>query len=343
MRAVLVREPGGPDVLDLVGTEAPTPGPDEVQVAVRLAGVNFADINARRGVYGAGASGPHGLGKEIFGHVTAVGERVDRHTVGSRVAGFSASPAYAEVAVAHQDLVWAVPDGVRDEQAAAFPTVGHTAFHLLASSARLVPGESVLVTAAAGGVGSAVIQVARLLGAGLVVGAAGSAERASAALALGADAAVDYSTTDLAGGLRAASGKPVVDIVLDGVGGPLRRSALRCLAPFGRLVHFGNSSGEPEELPTPRELREREAGVLGFHLQPLRDHHHDLLAHSADVLLGWLRESRLRIPVAEVLPLARAAEAHRKLESRQVLGKLLLSVGPAEPEPGRGDAVGHGT
>jgi NADPH2:quinone reductase len=242
------------------------------------------------------------------------------------VAGFAGTPGYAEVVVTPSRLVWPVPDGVDDETAAAFPVVGHTAYHLLVSAARLTAGESVLITGAAGGVGLTAIQVAKLLGAGTVIAAAGSARRAAEGVAAGADVALDYSAGRLADQL-AGHGVGPVAIALDGVGGSVRRAVLDCIGMFGRLVHFGNSSGEPEQLPTPREQRERELGVAGLHLQQLRRSAPELLAASAEAVLRWLAEGVLSIPVAGVLPLDRAADALWLLESRTVTGKLLLSVG----------------
>lgn len=328
MRIVRARAAGGPEMLAVERAAAPVCGPHDVLVAVRLAGVNFADVNARRGTYG-GPPGPRGLGRDVLGEVVEVGECVRRLRPGQRVAGFSTGPAYAELAVADESLVWAVPDGVADEQAAAFPTVGQTAYHLLATAARIRPGERVLVTAAAGGVGSVVVPLARLLGAERVVAAARTTGRAALA---GADEALSYDELGARGGPgRAAS----VDVALDGVGGEARRAALGAIAPGGRLVHFGNSSGEPETLPAPRAQRERGLGVVGFHLEVLRRHGHAALAASAERLLGWLGTGELSIPVHDVLPLERAGDAHRLLESRTVRGKLLLSVGPV-PEVHRG-------
>jgi NADPH:quinone reductase len=317
MRMVQALSPGGPEVLTVGHVAFPVPGPEDVLIAVRMAGVNFADVNVRRATYGRRVDTDHGLGHDVFGEVLEVGADVRGMRPGQRVAGFSNSSAYAEYAVAHHRLVWAVPDGVSDEQAAAFPTVGHTAHHLLETAGRLLPGESVLVTAAAGGVGSVVVQLAGLLGAGRVVAAAGSAERARQMLALGADEAVAYP---------GMAGIDPVDLALDGVGGEVRCAALDRVVPFGRLVHFGNSCSEPEELPTLRVQRERGVGVVGFHLQLLRSGGLGALAHSAGQLLGLIAEGRLTIPVHAVIPLARAADAHRMLESRQVRGKLLLSV-----------------
>lgn len=327
MRAIRADSPGDSGVLVLAEVPEPDPAADEVQIGVRLAGVNFADVNARRGTYLAGQPfTPRGFGLEVLGEIRAVGADVRGLEAGQRVTGFCASPGYAEVAVAHQDLVWAVPEDVDDEQAAAVPVVGSTAFHLLRSSGRLRAGERVLITAAAGGVGTTAVQLAKLLGAGLVVGAAGSADRAATAVKAGADIGIDYSAGSLTEGLRAHTGDSNVDVVLDGVGGRVRQEALDCLALFGRLVHFGNSSGEPETLPSARWLRERNLGLEGFHLQALRAGHREALAESMSALLAWLARGELRVPVSDVLPLDRAAEAHRLLESRRVSGKLLLAA-----------------
>jgi NADPH2:quinone reductase len=327
MRAVRAESSGAAGVLALADVPEPVPAADEVQIDVRLAGVNFADVNARRGTYTAGQPfTSRGFGLEALGEIRAVGADVRGLEVGQRVTGFCASPGYAQVAVAHQDLVWVVPEGVDDEQAASIPLVGCTAFHLLRSSGRLRTGERVLITAAAGGVGTTAVQLAKLLGAGLVVGAAGSADRAAAAVKAGADAGIDYSAGSLAEGLQDHTGASEVDIVLDGVGGRIRREALDCLASFGRLVHFGNSSGEPEDMPSARWLRERNLGLEGFHLQALRAHHRRALAESMSALLAWVASGELRVPVSDIVPLDRAAEAHRLLESRQVYGKLLLAA-----------------
>lgn len=320
MRMVQAGHAGGPEVLAVHRVEPPAIGPDDVLVAVRLAGVNFADVNARRGTYGRRGDA-YGLGRDVLGEVVCVGARVRGLRPGQRVAGFSASPAYAEYARADQSLLWPVPDTVSDEQAAALPTVGQTAYHLLTTAGRMLAGESVLVTASAGGVGSVVVRLAALLGAGRVVAAAGSSERAGDALSRGADQAVAYH--DLS---HRPDSVGRVDLALDGVGGSVRRAAVDHVVPFGRLVHFGNASGEPEELPAPRQQRERGLGSIGFHLELLRRDHPSVLAESAELLFARIAHGELSIPVQEVLPLDRAADAHRLLESRRVRGKLLLST-----------------
>lgn len=338
MRMVQASHAGGPEVLAVHRVEQPTIGPDEVLVAVRLAGVNFADINTRRGTY-VRRDGAYGLGRDVLGEVACVGARVRGLRPGQWVAGFSASPAYADYARADQSLLWPVPDAVSDEQAAALPTVGQTAYHLLTTAGRMLTGESVLITASAGGVGSVAVRLAGLLGAGRMVAAAGSFERAQCALLRGADEAVAYHELSHPPNLAHP-----VDLVLDGVGGSVRRAVLDHILPFGRLVHFGNASGEPEELPAPRQQRERGLGSIGFHLESLRRDGPSVLAESAELLFDWIANGELTIPVHEVLPLDRAADAHRLLESRRVRGKLLLSTSDANAQVlnTAGQEDGHG-
>jgi NADPH2:quinone reductase len=323
MKAVQYDRHGDPSVLRVMDVDEPAPAPDEVLIDVELAGVNFADINARRGTYAArGAQPAAGLGLEVLGRITARGDEVVDLRVGDRVTGFARSPGYAEMACARAALVWRVPDGVGAEQAAALPVVGLTAALALERVGRLQPADHVLITAAAGGVGTTAIQLARVLGAEMIVAAAGTASRAATASDLGAHVTIDYSS-----GLRTAierQGLPPVDLVLDGVGGAVRADCLECLAPFGRLVQYGNASGAPEPLPDGRALRERSVSIGGLHLAQLRRSRPDLLDGSARRLLRWVAEDELRVPVAAVLPLEDAAEAHQRIEDRAVVGKLLL-------------------
>ena len=292
-----MRQPGAPEVLELATAEPPETGPAEVLVAVELAAVNFGDVNARRATYASrGVAFQSGLGLEVYGRVAETGARVSGFQPGDRVAGFCRTGGYAELAACDQRLLWRVPDDIPDEQAAAFPIVGQTAYHLLHSAARLRDGDDVLITAAAGGVGTAAVQVARLLRAGLIVAAASSVQRARRALPLGADAAISYSPGALKDNLADATGTQTVAVALDAVGGTVRAQALDCLAPFSRLIHYGNSSGDPELLPDARSLRDRLVSVGGVRLAQVRSAAPELLRDSGDRLLGWLREEPLRSP-----------------------------------------------
>lgn len=331
MRAIVASTPGEPDVLELREVPRPEPGPGEILVKTRLAAVNFADVNRRRGTHAdvTGGSFPLIPGLETMGTIARLGSGVSGYAIGQRVAAFArggSAGSYCEYVVAPAEVALAIPDAVSDEQAAAFPIVGLTAYHLLASVARSRPEDFVLITAAAGGVGTSAIQIGRLLGLARILAAAGSPGRSAHAVALGATHGIDYSKVDLGAAAMAATGGRGVDVVIDAVGGTVRARAYACLAPLGRLVHYGNASGSPEEMPSELEQRSRLIGTSGFSIKALRRARPDLIRASAERILGWMVEGRLRIEVQEVLPLAAAAEAHRRLESRRVTGKLLLRV-----------------
>lgn len=325
MKALRVHRPGGPAELCLEDVDDPLPGPGDLVVRVELAGVNYADVNARRGVYAADPGVfPLTPGLEVYGTVTAVGADVSTWRTGDPVAGFTRA-GYAELAVVPQRLAYRVPEGVPPAQAAAFPVTGLTAYHLLTSSARPRPDDWLLVTAAAGGVGTALVRQARLLGHDRLLVAAGSPERLDYARRLGAVDGIDYAAADLTAGVLRATDGHGVDVAFDAVGGAVRESCLRALAPFGRLVQYGNACADRERLPEPRELRRRNIAVVGFHLGTLRDNLPGLLADGARRLLSWLRQGELEFTVADILPLADGAHAHRLLEARAVTGKLLLA------------------
>jgi NADPH2:quinone reductase len=187
---------------------------------------------------------------------------------------------------------------------------------------------NVLIHAAAGGVGTTAIQIARIAGAGRVLGTAGGPDKVAYARSLGADDVFDYRAGDFGPAVLAATDGRGVDVVLDAVGGDARRQSLAVLAHEGRHVLFGNASAQPEmEAPT-RLLRDKQLTISGFHLTAVRSRHPDLVRAAVNDLLAWLVDGRLRFCVTEVLPLGRAADAHRLLETRQSRGKLLLA--PAE-------------
>jgi len=248
MKAIKVREPGGPEVLRLEDIETPEPGEGQVLIKVEVAGVNYADVGVRRGI----RFGPHGAempltpGFEAAGTIAALGEGLEGPPEGTRVAAVLESGGYAEYAVADADTVVEVPEGVDFHTASAALLVqGITAYGVLHDAARLQRGESVLVQAAAGGVGSLAVQFARLAGASTIVGTAGSDEKREIVLSLGADHAVDYGREDWTEQVIEATGGKGVDVVLESVGGEAGARAFECLAPLGRLVMFGAASGRP--------------------------------------------------------------------------------------------------
>src|SRR5919202_209573 len=256
MRAIQVREFGGPEVLQLVDVPVPEPGEGEVLVRVTRAGINFADTHQRRNQYLAEATLPLIPGTEVAGV---------REDTGERVVALTGTGGYAEYATAPAPLVFPLPDDVDDATALALLVQGLTAWHLYRTSARVQAGESVVVHAAAGGVGSLAVQLGRTLGAGRVIATASSEEKRALALELGADAAVDVTREDLADALREANGGDRVDVVFEMAGGRVFDASLKALAPFGRLVTYGIASGDANSVQTGALMRRSQA-IVGFWL-----------------------------------------------------------------------------
>ncbi|MEV5827669.1 zinc-binding dehydrogenase [Spirillospora sp. NPDC052242] len=315
MKAVVVPEFGEAGVLALADRPVPEPGPGQVAIDVAYAGAGFAEILYRRGVVDVPL--PFVPGIEVSGHVRALGEGVDGLAVGQPVAALTIvdGGGYAEVAVTSADLV--VPlDGLALDVAAALPSNSTTAFLVLDRVARIEPGESVLVHAAAGGVGSQLGQAARLLGAGRVAGTVGAEAKIETARGFGYD---EVLLRD-----RAAGAGPF-DVVVDMVGGPARRASLDLLAPMGRMVVMGNASGADDVGVPANELWFTNKTVSGFNLAAFAAAHPRQAGLALRRAVDAAARGRLRIQV-ETLPLGRAAEAHRRIESGATTGKLVLDV-----------------
>jgi NADPH2:quinone reductase len=313
MRAIQITEFGGPEVLRLVELPDPEPAGGLQSYEVTASGVNYADTHQTEDSYLAKQTLPLVPGSEFVGLAPD----------GSRVVGLLAGGGYAERVLAAPMLTWPVPDGVSDGAALAVVLQGVTAWHALRTCAHLAEGESVVVHAAAGGVGTLAVQLAKAWGAGRVIATASSADKRELALSLGADAAVDPAAPDLVDALRAANGGRRVDVVLEMVGGPVFDASLRALAPFGRLVVYGQASRTPPTPVDPTTLMAHSTAVVGFWLAHcLR--RPELLREPVAALLAMVADGRLRPVVGATYPLAEAAEAHRELLSRRSVGKLVL-------------------
>lgn len=318
---------GPPEVLRLEEVEKPEPGAGEVLVKVEIAGVNYADIGMRRGMFhGPARDGlPVTPGFEVAGTVEAVGAGVDTSLEGARVVSVLSGGGYAEYAVASAEAVVRVPEGVGSVSAtAALLVQGITAYGILHDSARIGEGESLLVQAAGGGVGTLALQLAKLAGAGTVIGTAGSDEKRELALSLGADHAVDYTESGWVGEVLEATGGRGVDVVLESVGGDIGRQAYEALAPLGRFVVFGSSSGGPSEAPDMWQLNLKGQTISGYGGPWLRP---GAAQRARRELSGYLEGRRLRVVEGPSFPLAGAAEAHRAIEERRSVGKVSLYVG----------------
>ncbi len=328
MKAVVVTRHGGPEVLNYQDWPDPVPGEGQVLIKTELAGVNFADVQLRRGTYHAGSPPPVVPGLDVYGTIVGVGRGVSGLERGQKVAAFTASGSYAELALAPAALTFPVPAGVGPETAAAFPTVGITAYNLLTLAGRLAPGETVLVHAAAGGVGSTAVQLAKIMGAGRVIGTVGSDEKASLARELGCDYVINYEAEDFAARVNEITGGAGADLILDSVAGPVFDRGLSCLATFGRIVMYGHTSGEAGHVST-RDLHGPTRAVIGYSSSTYRRYRPQALRPAAEAVLGYLASGQLRIVIGARFDLPDAAKAQQLIESRAHVGKILLRVSPS--------------
>ena len=317
MQAIVVHTLGDPDVLTLHAHPVPQPGPGEVLVRLEAAGVNFSDTERRRGIYDP-TTLPWIPGNEAAGVVEAVGDGVDRTWLGRRVAFWAprTSGTYAEYTVAPANTLFTLLDGIEMPIAAALPVQGLTAYGLAHFATALAPGQSALVHAAAGGVGTMLVQL--LLQAGVrVFGTASSESKRERIRALGATALPYGAESSLA---REHTGGRGVDAVFDSVGRTTQAESLAALGLYGHLVYFGEAGGSPAPIH-PDELYPRNLRVSSFWLAADPPERWNAARRELqDLVLA----GRLRVTVGQSFALAEAAEAHRRLEQRQTHGKLIL-------------------
>src|SRR5215211_7684170 len=312
MRAVQIEEFGGPEVLQVVDLAKPEPGDGEVLIDVSCAGINFADTHQRENTYLARYEVPMVLGGEV------AGTRPD----GQRVVALLRQGGYAEYAVAPEQTVFPIPDGVEDGVALALIIQGLTAWHLYRTSAKLQEGESVVVISGAGGVGNLAVQLGKPFGAGRVIATASSEAKRAKALELGADAAVDPATEDLKGALLEANEGRPVDVVLEMSGGRVFDQAADALAPFGRIVAYGIAGREQNTLETGRLMRKSRA-VIGFWLMHCLGRREMMEEPLADLFDRAVR-GELVVQVGATYAISDVRQAHEDLQGRKTTGKLLL-------------------
>lgn len=320
MKAVRIHQTGGPEVLR--NEDVPVPGPGEGQALVRIeaAGVNFLDIYFRTGL--TPVQLPATLGQEGAGVVEAVGPGVTEVKPGDRVAYSNVGGSYAEYVVAPVWRLVSLPDGLDSHQAAAVMLQGMTAHYLTHTIYPLKPGDTALVHAAAGGVGQLLTQMARRRGA-RVIGTVSTEEKAALARSLGADEVILYARVDFEAEVRRLTQGQGVQVVYDSIGRETFEKSLNCLALRGMMVLYGHSSG-PAAPIDPRVLNTK--GSLFLTRPSLHHYTHtrqELLQRAGDVL-SWVQRGTLKLRIDRTFPLAEAAQAHQRLQSRQAVGKLLL-------------------
>lgn len=311
MKAIQIDEFGGPEVLDYRDVPDPSPKLAEIVVNVKRSGINFADTHASRNDYLAEQTLPLIPGAEIAGQTND----------GRRVVALTGSGGYAEKVAVPQAQLIELPEGVDYDQAAGGLLQGLTAMALVHRCARIEPGETIVVEAAAGGTGTLSVQLAKRAGA-KVIGLASSEEKRELVRSLGADAVVDSRAEDLGEAIREANEGKRVDAVLHMSGGAAFDAEMGVLAPLGRMVVFGIASREQREISTAALLRGSKA-VIGFWLAHLLMRP-DLLVPMIGDLLGALAKNELTVTIGEVYPLSEARRAHEDLIARRTTGKLLL-------------------
>jgi NADPH2:quinone reductase len=325
MRAIQVRQFGGPEVLEPVVLADPVPSRDEVLVEVTGVGVNYADTHQAENTYLSGSSLPFVPGAEVVGHVVDPGGRP------RRVCGFvSRGGGYAELAVVRSAQAFDVPGNVSDAAALSLLVQGLTAWHLVRTCARVQPGESVVVHAAAGGVGNLAVQLAKHAGAGRVIATASTQQKLDLAADLGADVGVllepEVTAHDVTHRLREANGGHRVDTVFEMVGGSTFDGSMHALAPFGRLVTFGMASRTPPTPLTPSTLMVGSHSVIGFWLMDCMREDRVLAMVAAPLreLVGEVAAGRLRPLAGHTYPLWQARHAHEDMRARRTTGKVVL-------------------
>lgn len=329
MKAIQFARFGGAEVLEYVDIDRPVPKADQILIEVSASAVNFPDIRERSGIYQraethvGGVMLPHVTGLQAVGRVVQTGTDADTGLLGCKVVALLPEKGgYAQYVAAPEALAVVLPEEAEDNLIASLPGQGVTAYLALNASTQIKPGETVLVQGAAGGVGSIAVQIAKLLGAGLVIGTASTPEKRAFARNLGADLAVDYEQPDWTDSVLAATNGRGVDIILESIGGDIFEQNFDCLSTFGRYIVFGSTRG-PGKPFEPRRLMPRSQTMTGLYM-PVYYQKPELVREALTFLVRHVLDGSLKAPMSAVMPMSETARAHRMLEERQVAGVIVL-------------------
>jgi len=325
MRAVLCREFGPVDKLELAELPAPAIAPGRVRVAVHAVGVNFADLLIVQGKYQEKPPLPFSPGFEVAGVVTELGPGADGLRLGDRVLGTMEHGAYADEAVLPADRVLPIPAAMDFPTAAGFPVAYGTSHGALEWRARLKAGETLLVLGAAGGVGLTAVEIGKAMGA-TVIAVAGGAAKLEVARRQGADHLIDYSREDLRARIKEVTGGKGPDVIYDPVGGDAFDQCLRSIAWEGRIIVIGFAAGRISQIPANLVLV-KNCDVIGFYWGSYRRHKPAAVRQSCQTLLSWFEAGKLKPHVSHTLDLADAGRALTLLAERQATGKVVLTTG----------------
>ena len=321
MKTVVVTRFGGPEVLELQEVPIPEPGPGQVRIRVKAAGLNYADIMQRDGLYPNGPKAPFGAGFEVAGLVDALGTGVTQWSVGDEVMGFCQN-GYSEYVVAPAAQTMPKPEQLDFHQAAAVPCQYLTAYHALLTLGRLREGQTVLIQAAAGGLGTLMVQIARNAGA-TVIGTASSEEKCALIQRLGCTHAINYTTTDFPAAVKEITGGKGCDLIIESIGGDVFEKSLKCLKSRGMLVTLGIASKDAPTVSAVKLLANNWI-IAGMHLMGYTS---DLpaMANALRDLHTWLLDGRLEIIAKHSFSIEQAAEAQQFISDRKSSGKVVIA------------------
>jgi len=322
MKAVQLVGFDGVASLRLVDVATPVPQPHEVLINVKATGVNFAEVELTKGRYDVAKQPPFVMGFEAAGTVDAVGSKVTHVKIGDRIVALVSSGGYAEYATADANLAITIPENVTFAEATTIMVQGLSAYTLLKFAAKVQRSDSVLVQAAAGGVGLYLVQLAKTMGVKKVIALAGSKQKLDLVVSLGADVAINYSERGWADDVRHATDGEGVDVVLEAASGEIGEGSFKLMAPFGRMVIYGarniHDTFSPEQI---QQLIYRNQSVIGFNFPSLRP---EYLTDAIPRLLELIARHKVQIFANHVFPLADVAVAFEALASRQTIGKVVL-------------------
>jgi NADPH2:quinone reductase len=317
VKAIRFHQHGGPEVLQLDDVDDPKPGTGQVLVRVYAAGVNPTDATGRRGGGAQAATFPATLGRDAAGVVEGIGSGIKNVKSGDKVIVRVSNAGYSELLLAKEEDIYPVPDGVGPIDAASIGITYSTAWDAVVNKADVQAGQTVLVQGASGGVGIAAVQIAKAMGA-KVIGNASTDEKRAWVLAQGADHAVDYTQEDWPTQVKELSGGNGVNAIIDGVGGDAFVRSFECLAPGGAICVFGASGGREVTFNLTTLFRSRGRVLAAAGAGSSRA--------DFEKMLTYFSNGKLKTTVEKIMPLADAAEAHKLIEERKVIGKIVLKV-----------------
>jgi NADPH2:quinone reductase len=323
MKQIIVKEFGTPENLILQDVPMPSAGEGQIVIKVEAAGVNFSDGMQRRNQYVFPVPLPYLPGFEVAGIVTEIGKGVKDISIGDRVVAMLPNGGgYAEYAVTASYLAAVIPPTISAQESLALQVQGLTAYLLLKDSAKLQAGQTVLIHAAAGGVGTLLVQIAKQMGAGKIIATASNAEKLSIPESLGADELINYTEPDWVQKVKDATAGNGAELIIDSTGGEILRNSLKCLAPFGRLISFGNPTGGSTSIEA-FSLVNNNQSLLGFGLASYFEKP-NLMQEAYNYLFSQTATGKLKVHIGQTYPLKHAAQAHRQMENRQTTGKIVL-------------------